>query len=70
MALIPFPLRMFAVDNGIAYVTQIGLFSGVSGNEFAPMNYMTRGTLVSVLYHLQGTNYNGVTPFKDVATGA
>lgn len=56
--------------SSVAYVTQRGLFSGVSDTEFAPMSNMTRGMLVSVLYRMQGTNYNGVTPFHDVATGA
>ena len=56
--------------SAVSYVTQKGLFSGVSATEFAPMDSMTRGMLVSVLYRMDGADYKGINPFTDVATGA
>lgn len=70
------PNRFLDVPNGqwyapsVSYVTERGLFSGVSETEFAPMSSMTRGMLVSVLYRMEGTNDTGNTPFHDVAPGA
>ena len=56
--------------SAVSYVTQKGLFSGVSATEFVPMDSMTRGMLVSVLYRMDGADYKGINPFTDVATGA
>lgn len=56
--------------SAVSYVTQKGLFSGVSATEFAPMDSMTRGMLVSVLYRMDGADYKGIHPFTDVAAGA
>ena len=56
--------------SAVSYVTQKGLFSGVSATEFAPMDSMTRGMLVSVLYRMDGADYKGINPFTDVAAGA
>ena len=54
----------------VSYVTQRGLFSGVSETEFAPMQNMTRGMLVSVLYRLDGANDQTKSTFADVAEDA
>ncbi|MCI7657192.1 S-layer homology domain-containing protein [Anaerotignum sp.] len=54
----------------VSYVTQRGLFSGVSETQFAPHQSMTRGMLVSVLYRFNGTSHTGTSPFTDVSSGA
>ena len=54
----------------VSYVTQRGLFSGVSETQFAPSHSMTRGMLVSVLYRFNGTSHTGSTPFADVSSNA
>ena len=54
----------------VSYVTQRGLFSGVSETQFAPSQSMTRGMLVSVLYRFNGTSHTGTSPFTDVSSNA
>ena len=54
----------------VSYVTQRGLFSGVSETQFAPSQSMTRGMLVSVLYRFNGTSHTGSSPFADVSSDA
>lgn len=54
----------------VSYVTQRGLFSGVSETQFAPSQSMTRGMLVSVLYRFNGTSHTGNSPFADVSSDA
>ncbi len=54
----------------VSYVTQRGLFSGVSETQFAPSQSMTRGMLVSVLYRFNGTSHTGSSPFADVSNNA
>ena len=54
----------------VSYVTQRGLFSGVSETEFAPAQSMTRGMLVSVLYRFQKSIHTGTSPFTDVSPEA
>lgn len=54
----------------VSYVTQRGLFSGVSETQFAPSQSMTRGMLVSVLYRFDGTSHTGSSPFADVSSDA
>lgn len=54
----------------VSYVTQRGLFSGVSETQFAPSQSMTRGMLVSVLYRFNGTSHTGNSPFADVSNDA
>lgn len=54
----------------VSYVTQRGLFSGVSETQFAPSQSMTRGMLVSVLYRFNGTSHTGSSPFADVPNNA
>lgn len=54
----------------VSYVTQRGLFSGVSETQFAPSQSMTRGMLVSVLYRFNGASHTGSSPFADVSNNA
>ena len=54
----------------VSYVTQRGLFFGVSETQFAPSQSMTRGMLVSVLYRFNGTSHTGSSPFADVSSDA
>mgnify|MGYP002602359952 CR=1 FL=1 len=56
--------------SAVSYVTQRGLFSGVSETQFAPSQSMTRGMLVSVLYRFNGTSHTGSSPFADVSSNA
>lgn len=56
--------------SAVSYVTQRGLFSGVSETQFAPSQSMTRGMLVSVLYRFNGTSHTGSSPFADVSSDA
>lgn len=56
--------------SAVSYVTQRGLFSGVSETQFAPSQSMTRGMLVSVLYRFNGTSHAGSSPFADVSSDA
>lgn len=57
--------------NSVRYVHENKLFGGVSENEFAPYNPMTRAMLVTVLYRAEGepeiTAENG---FDDVISGS
>ena len=54
----------------VSYVTQRGLFFGVSETQFTPSQSMTRGMLVSVLYRFNGTSHTGSSPFADVSSDA
>lgn len=54
----------------VSYVTQRGLFSGISETEFAPMHNMTRAMLVSVLYRLEGAKDQTKSTFTDVVEDA
>lgn len=45
------------------------LMSGVSETEFAPMNNLTRGMLVTILYRLEGEPECSASTFIDVETG-
>lgn len=56
--------------SAVSYVTQRGLFSGVSETQFAPSQSMTRGMLVSMLYRFNGTSHTGSSPFADVSSNA
>ena len=45
------------------------LMSGVSETEFAPMNNLTRGMLVTILYRLEGEPESSDSTFADVEKG-
>ncbi len=51
---------------GIDYVVEKGLFSGVSETAFAPDGSMTRGMLVTVLWRYAGSPRVGQSAFDDV----
>lgn len=60
---------------GIAYVTQRGLFSGTGGDTFSPETDLTRSMLVQVLYSYAGKpavsgTIAGDTAFTDIPQGA
>lgn len=56
--------------DAVNYVTQNGLFGGVSDTEFAPNENMTRAMLVTVLYRLEKTSpVSKESKFSDVASG-
>ncbi|MDO5387975.1 MAG: NEAT domain-containing protein [Clostridia bacterium] len=59
----------WAYDN-IVKAVELGMFKGVTENEFAPDETATRAMVVSVLGRLAGTSINkeGETPFNDVKT--
>ncbi len=55
----------------VKFVTDRGLFSGVSENTFAPNCSMNRGMMVTVLWRLAGSPASGAEKlFQDVASGA
>lgn len=57
----------------IAYVTEKGLFSGVSATKFEPQTAMTRGMFVTVLGRLaeaQGDGKKAAAAFRDVGADA
>lgn len=55
----------------INYVTEKGLFRGVSSNEFAPNMTMNRAMLVTVLYRLAGEKkIKGTSIFSDIEKDA
>ena len=58
----------FAAD--ITYVSQKGLMSGKSNNQFKPQDPITRGQLVLILYRLEGQPAVSGTGFRDVASGS
>lgn len=54
----------------VEYVFQNGYMSGASDEMFAPNDPVTRGTVVTVLYRLEGApEINGPVSFPDVAAG-
>jgi hypothetical protein len=57
----------------VEYVVTNNLFNGVSANAFKPHDYMTRGMLITALYHLAGspsTAGAASNTFSDVPAGA
>lgn len=55
--------------SGVQFATEQGLFTGVSANEFAPYDPMTRAMLVTVLHRLDGADASGTNSFTDVLNG-
>ena len=55
--------------SGVQFAAEQGLFTGVSANEFAPYDPMTRAMLVTVLYRLDGEEAAGTNGFADVLNG-
>lgn len=57
--------------DGVKYISENGLMSGMDDTEFAPNLTLTRGMLVTVLYRLSGeTAVNKGIPFADVTAGS
>ena len=54
---------------GVQFAAEQGLFTGVSANEFAPYDPMTRAMLVTVLHRLDGADASGTNSFTDVLNG-
>ena len=52
--------------SGVQFAAEQGLFTGVSANEFAPYDPMTRAMLVTVLHRLDGADASGTNSFTDV----
>lgn len=55
--------------SGVQFAAEQGLFTGVSANEFAPYDPMTRAMLVTVLHRLDGSDASGTNSFTDVLNG-
>lgn len=55
--------------SGVQFAAEQGLFPGVSANEFAPYDPMTRAMLVTVLHRLDGADASGTNSFTDVLNG-
>ena len=53
----------------VSYAYSNNLFKGVSENDFAPAQEMTRAMLVTVLWRYAGEPAGGNHPFKDVPKG-
>ena len=53
----------------VSYAYSNNLFKGVSENDFAPAQEMTRAMLVTVLWRYAGEPAGGTHPFKDVPKG-
>lgn len=57
-------------NDSILFVTNRGLFRGVTQDRFAPNETMTRAMLVTVLYRMMGQpKVNGKSTFSDVPSG-
>lgn len=50
----------------VKYVTNNKLMNGMGENKFNPTSNMTRGMIVTVLYRMSGSTYNGKSTFADV----
>lgn len=56
--------------DGVAFVAENGLMTGVSARLFAPNDIVTRGQLAAILYRLEGEPAAPKTAFSDVPAGA
>jgi len=52
--------------SSVRFVSSMGLFTGTGNDSFSPMNKMTRGMLVTVLYRFDGNNEKVPGYFMDV----
>jgi hypothetical protein len=58
-------------ETAVQYVTELGLFTGVLEDQFAPETTLTRGMLVTVLWRLENEPASiQSNPFADVSSGA
>ena len=51
----------------VKYVTDNNLMNGMGENKFSPTTNMTRGMIVTVLYRMSRSTYNGKSNFVDVS---
>lgn len=56
--------------DAVLYVAEKGIMKGISENNFAPDEKLTRGMLVTMLYRLSGDNVKGENKFTDVSKDA
>ena len=54
----------------VEYVVESGLMKGVKDGVFNPTGIVTRGTVVTILHRLAGTQIGGTSDFADVAAGS
>ncbi len=54
-------------EKSVKYVTNNNLMNGMGENQFSPKSNMTRGMLVTVLYRMSNSSYNGKSTFVDVS---
>lgn len=53
-------------EESVKYVTNNNLMNGMGDNKFSPSSNMTRGMIVTVLYRMSESSYNGKSTFVDV----
>ena len=53
-------------EESVTYVTNNNLMNGIGDNKFSPSSNMTRGMIVTVLYRMSESSYNGKSTFVDV----
>lgn len=53
-------------EESVKYVTNNNLMNGMGDNKFSPSSNMTRGMIVTVLYRMSESGYNGKSTFVDV----
>ena len=56
--------------DAILYVAEKGIMNGISENNFAPDEKLTRGMLVTMLYRLSGDEAKGENAFSDISSDA
>lgn len=56
--------------DAVSYVAEKGIMNGISEENFAPDEKLTRGMIVTMLYRLSGDNVKGENKFTDVSKDA
>lgn len=54
----------------VKFASEKGWMSGISETEFAPLETLTRGMIVSILHRIEGTPESGEADFNDVPSDA
>ncbi len=60
-------------ENYLSHLVQLGIINGVSADQFAPNDYVTRAQFATMLAYASNadlTQYKGVTSFSDVSVSA
>lgn len=55
--------------NAVKYVTDNGIMNGVSQNDFAPDEKLTRAMFATILYRIENSPETGKTAFADIPDG-